>query len=218
MSVETKICGLKTAETLTAALDVRAAYVGFVFFPPSPRAINAAAAGELSRRIEGRAKSVGLFVDASDKAIGNVLDQAPLDVLQLHGHETPDRVAAVKARFGLPIIKAVPVAEAADVEAAKAWRNVADLILFDAKPPKRPDALPGGNALAFDWSLLTREPPSGRWMLSGGLTPETVGTAITACRPPAVDVSSGVERSRGEKDPARIAAFLQAVADASPGD
>lgn len=218
MPVETKICGLKDRASLEAALAGGAAYVGFVFFPPSPRAVDGAAASDLSKAINGRAKSVGLFVDATDDEISRVLDQAPLDILQLHGHETPARVAAVKAKFGLPLIKAAPVAEAEDLAAATAWRDLADIMLFDAKPPKRPDALPGGNALTFDWSLLAATPPKGRWMLSGGLTPENVCAAIAACDPPAVDVSSGVERTRGQKDPILIEAFLKAVASAAPGD
>lgn len=217
MLVKTKICGLKDRAAQEAALDGGAAYVGYVFYPPSPRAVDVAQAAALGAMVEGRAKRVGLFVDADDDAIARVLDAAPLDLLQLHGHESVDRVAAVKARFGLPAIKAAPVATAADVTAANAWRDVADILLFDAKPPRRPDALPGGNALAFDWGLLAAAPPRGAWMLSGGLDPNNVAAAIRACRPPAVDVSSGVERARGEKDPARIKAFLAAVSAVGAG-
>lgn len=217
MLVETKICGLKDRAAQAAALDGGAAYVGYVFYPPSPRAVDMAQAATLANMIEGRAKRVGLFVDADDDAIARVLDAAPLDLLQLHGHETVERAAAIKARFGLPTIKASPVATAADVTAANAWRDAADILLFDAKPPKRPDALPGGNALAFDWDLLAGAPPKGAWMLSGGLNPDNVAAAIRACRPPAVDVSSGVERARGEKDPVRIKAFLAAVAAVDVG-
>jgi len=218
LGTETKICGLKNRATLEAALDGGAAYVGYVFYPPSPRAVDATQAAALAGMVEGRAKQVGLFVDADDETIARVLEQAPLDILQLHGGESPERTAAIKARFGLPILKAAPVATAADVAAADAWRDVADMLLFDAKPPQRPDALPGGNALAFDWDLLAAAPPTGAWMLSGGLDPDNVAAAIRACRPPAVDVSSGVERARGEKDPARIKAFLAAVAAVGAGD
>lgn len=210
--IETKICGLKDATTLDAALDGGAAYVGFVFFPPSPRAIAPQDARLLAERAAGRAERVGLFVDPSDADIQAILAATPLDLLQLHGRETPARTAAIRARFGLPVIKATPIARAADVKAAAAWRDAADILLFDAKPPERADALPGGNAESFDWALLAADPPQGRWMLSGGLTSENVGAAIRQAGAMAVDVSSGVEVRRGEKDPALILAFLQAVA------
>lgn len=211
MGVDVKICGLKDRPSLEAALDGGAAYVGFVFFPPSPRALSPADAGPLAEMAAGRARRVGLFVDASDAEIATALGSVALDVLQLHGHETPERVQAARERFGLPVIKACPVATAADLTAAKAWRASADIMLFDAKPPKRPDALPGGNAQTFDWDLLAQDRPLGPWMLSGGLTPENVADAVKRAAPPALDVSSGVERVRGEKDPELIRRFLQAT-------
>ncbi len=215
-TIEVKICGLKDMLALAAALDGDADYVGFVFFPPSPRAVTAAAAAPLAAAAAGRARRVGLFVNASDIEIAAVLADVGLDMLQLHGHETPERARATRERFGLPVIKALPIATAADLAAAAAWRTSADMLLFDAKPPARPDALPGGNAETFDWDLLADAPPPDRWMLSGGLTPENVQEAIRRAAPPAVDVSSGVERRRGEKDPARIAAFLAAVRTGAP--
>lgn len=209
--IDCKICGLKDAAALAAALDGGAAYVGFMFYPPSPRAIGPAVAKPLAAAAAGKTCRVGLFVDPTDVEIASVLGDVDLDMLQLHGAETPERTHQVKARFGLPVIKAAPVATAADLVAADAWRAAADVMLYDAKPPVRPDALPGGNAHSFDWRLLADAPPAGDWMLSGGLTPENVGAAIAVARPPAVDVSSGVERSRGVKDPDRIRAFLAAV-------
>jgi len=210
-----KICGLKEPTALEAALTAGADYVGFVFFPPSPRAVTPLAAAPLAAAAAGRARRVGLFVDATDDAIAEVLKQVALDDLQLHGDETPERTAAVRARFGLPVIKARPIGSADDLAAANAWRDAADILLFDAKPPKRPDALPGGNAMSFDWDLLAAAPPAGDWMLSGGLTPENVAEASARAAPPALDVSSGVERARGEKDPARIRAFIQAARNAA---
>ncbi len=210
--VAVKICGVRTDDALAAALEGGAAYVGFVFYPPSPRAIAPKAAAALATRAAGRARRVGLLVDASDDEIAAVLADAELDMLQLHGHETPERVREARARFGLPVIKAVPVAGPDDIARAAAFRGVADMLLFDAKPPDRADALPGGNAAAFDWRLLADAPPDGDWMLSGGLTPQNVGQAIATARPPAVDVSSGVEVRRGEKDPALIRQFLAAAA------
>lgn len=210
-AIQVKICGIKDVSALDAALDAGADFVGFNFYPPSPRSAPAEAAAELARRAEGRARRVGLFVDADDALIEATLAAVRLDVLQLHGGETPERVAEVRGRFGLPVWKAVPVAAAEDLVAARAWRAQADLLLFDAKPPKRPDALPGGNALAFDWDLIAADRPEGDWMLSGGLTPENVAAAIARAAPPAVDVASGVERRRGEKDPGLIRAFVEAV-------
>lgn len=213
-NIRTKICGLKDVERLETAISAGAAYAGFVFYPPSPRAIAPAEARMLSEAAAGRVKRVGLFVDPSDGLIAATLSQAPLDLIQLHGGESPERVRAVRERFGLPIIKACPVASADDLAAANAWRDAADILLFDAKPPKRPDALPGGNAVSFDWSLLAKAAPGGDWMLSGGLTPATVAEAVRVAKPPALDVSSGVEAVRGVKDAALIEAFLDAVRNA----
>lgn len=209
--IDVKICGLKDEAGLAAALAGGAAYVGFVFYPPSPRAIAPIAAEPLAAAAAGLAKRVGLIVNASDIEIATILAATPLDILQLHGDETTERTRQIRARFGLPVIKATPIATALDLTAANAWRDCADMLLFDAKPPAKEGALPGGNARAFDWSLLAAAQPVGPWMLSGGLTPENVVEAIHMTGATAVDVSSGVERTRGEKDPARIAAFLKAA-------
>lgn len=209
--IDVKICGIRDAPGLAAALDGGAAYVGFVFFPPSPRAIMPHAAAEFAESTGSRAHRVGLIVNASDQEIADILAATPLDMLQLHGAESPERTADVRARFGLPVIKALPIAGPEDLAATEAYRPVADILLFDAKPPARPDALPGGNALSFDWTLLADSPPTGPWMLSGGLTPDSVAGAIEISGANAVDVSSGVERTRGQKDPDLIRAFLQAA-------
>lgn len=211
VAIEAKICGIRDAAALDAAIEGRAAYIGFVFYPPSPRAIKPVAAAELSERAGRRLKRVALIVNATDVEIAAILAAVPLDLLQLHGHETPERVAAVRRRFGLPVIKALPISTAEDVVGAASYRDAADILLFDAKPPNTPDALPGGNAISFDWSLLANNPPPGQWMLSGGLTPQNVGAAIAESGAQAVDVSSGVESARGQKDPAMIRAFLQAA-------
>tara|TARA_B110000444_G_C18550591_1_gene460062 strand:- start:21 stop:677 length:657 start_codon:yes stop_codon:yes gene_type:complete len=209
--VNTKICGIRDPEALEAALVADAAYIGFVFFPPSPRAVTPTEAAALSEQAGRRAIRVGLIVNATDVDIAAILAEAPLDMLQLHGSETPERTAAVRRRFGLPVIKALPIATAEDVTKATNYRDIADILLFDAQPPNRPDALPGGNAESFDWTLLADNPPVRKWMLSGGLTVSNVAEAIQMSGAHAVDVSSGVERGRGEKDPAMIAAFLKAV-------
>lgn len=213
MSVKAKICGISTPDAMQAALAGGARWVGLVFFPKSPRNVSIATAAELSRMVGTGTRVVGLFVDPSDDLLDDVTGQVPLDLIQLHGGETPDRVAAIKARFNLPVMKAVKVAEAADLDAARAYEPVADLLLFDAKPPKGA-VLPGGNGVSFDWSLLTGRTWSKPWMLSGGLDPDNVTDAIRATGATSVDVSSGVEEAPGVKSPARIRAFLDAVAKA----
>jgi phosphoribosylanthranilate isomerase len=205
-----KICGLSTPDTMDAALDAGADYVGLVFFAKSPRNVDHATAAALTKRARGRAKVVALVVDASDSELDRIVAELAPDWLQLHGHESRDRVAAIKARYGLPVLKAMPVSAAADVEAARPMATTADLILFDAKPPK--DAtLPGGNGLQFDWRLLDAVDGAFPFMLSGGLTPENVATAIAATRATAVDVSSGVETAPGIKDADLIGRFLRAA-------
>ena len=208
MTISTKICGLSSEEGLAAAIEGGAAYVGFVFYPPSPRAVTPARAEALCSAVPDRVLRVGMFVDAADEVIAATLDAAPLDILQFHGHESPARVAEAKARFGRSVMKAIPVAAEADVEAAALYEDVADLLLFDAKPPRRPDALPGGNGLAFDWRLIAGRQWRRPWMLSGGLTAELLPEAIAVSGAAAVDVSSGVERRPGDKDPDKIRAFL----------
>lgn len=208
MSVAAKICGLSSEAGVAAAVAGGAAYVGFVFYPPSPRAVTPERAAELCRAVPAGIRRVGLFVDADDAALAAALAVAPLDLLQFHGHEGPDRVAAVKSRFGLPVMKAVAIAGPDDVAAAALYEEAADILLFDAKPPQRPDALPGGNGLAFDWRLIAGHAWRRPWMLSGGLTASLLPDAVRVSGARAVDVSSGVERRPGDKDPAKIREFL----------
>lgn len=207
-----KICGLTTPETLDAAIKARAEYVGFNFYPPSPRYLSPRDAAALSARAEGRTQRVGLFVDASDETIAEFLAAARLDAIQLHGAETPERAAQVKARFGLPVWKALSIASEADVARANAYADAADLILFDAKTPK--GTLPGGMGLAFDWTLVANWKGPLAWGLAGGLTPENVAEAIGLTGAPLVDTSSGVETAPGVKDGARIAAFCASARSA----
>jgi phosphoribosylanthranilate isomerase len=210
MTVQVKICGLSTEEAVEAAIAGGAAYVGFVFYPPSPRRVTPQRAAELCRLVPAvDIHSCALFVDADDATIQEVLDTAPIDVLQFHGHETPDRVVDAKLRFKRPVMKAVPIAGPEDVLAARRWEDAADILLFDAKPPRLPLSLPGGNGLAFDWQLLAGQEWRRPWMLSGGLTPENLAEAVRTTGATMVDVSSGVERRPGEKDPAKIIAFLE---------
>ena len=208
-----KICGISTIDALDAAIEARADYVGFVFFPPSPRHIDGHAASALAMRAGERVGRVGLFVDADDGQIAESVKAGRLDTLQLHGREAPERVAQVRARFGLPVWKAISVATGKDVDKASAYRDVADLLLFDAKTPADA-ALPGGMGLRFDWSLLDGWKGRPGWGLAGGLTVQTVGGAIRQMKPPLVDTSSGVETAPGEKDAALIRAFCEAARNA----
>ena len=202
----TKICGINDAAAMAAAAEAGAGLVGFVFFPPSPRAVTPAQAAAIAQ--PGPAK-VGLFVDPTEDDLAAVLAALPLDVIQLHGEETPARCAAIRARFGLPVMKALGIASAADLDVLADYAPVVDRFLLDAKaPPGAP--LPGGNAAPFDWTLTAGRTIPRPWLLAGGLTPENVGQAIAVSGAPGVDVSSGVERARGVKDPARIAAFVDA--------
>jgi phosphoribosylanthranilate isomerase len=210
VGVLTKICGLTTADALDAALDERADFVGFVFFPPSPRHVSFELARDLGARVQGRSRKVALTVDADDATHAAIVDALRPDLLQLHGHETPERVAALKARFGLPVMKAVPVETEADLDAVPAYAAAADWVLFDARAPSAATR-PGGLGRPFDWSLLKGLDPGLPFMLSGGLEPGNVGQALEVTRAPAVDVSSGVERLPGVKDPAKIKAFIRAV-------
>jgi phosphoribosylanthranilate isomerase len=209
MSVAAKICGLSTAESVRTAVRGGAQYLGFVFYPPSPRNVSPEAVAALCAEVPSGIQRVGLFVDADDATIAAVLAAAPIDILQFHGKESPDRVAEAKLRHKRPVMKAVAIAGPEDVLYARRWEDTADILLFDAKPPRLPQSLPGGNGLAFDWQLLGGKSWSRPWMLSGGLTPENLAEAVATTQAPAVDVSSGVERRPGEKDPARIAAFLE---------
>lgn len=205
-----KICGINTAAALDSAVRHRADYLGFVFFAKSPRNVDLHQAASLGQRLAGRATAVGLFVDADDATIAEAVAAARLDAIQLHGKEAPERVAALRAQFGLPVWKAVPVASSADIAAAARYTGAADLVLFDAKAPKGAD-LPGGLGLVFDWTLLAGYRAPFAWGLAGGLSPDNVGEAIRITGAPLVDVSSGVESAPGVKDEARIAAFAHAV-------
>lgn len=205
-----KICGISTVEALDSAITGRADYCGLVFFPPSPRHIDAHAASALAARAGTRIGRVGLFVDAEDGVIAEGVAAGRLDAIQLHGEETPARVMQVKSRFGLPVWKAIPVASSNDVERADAYREAADMLLFDARTPKDA-ALPGGMGLRFDWSLLSRWKGRPGWGLAGGLRPENVRQAIAATGAPLVDTSSGVESAPGIKEPSLIEAFCKAA-------
>jgi len=211
MGVKTKICGLSTEEAVAAASAGGAAFLGFVFYPPSPRAITARRAAHLCVGVPSGIARVGLFVDGDDRVIEAALAEAPIDMLQFHGSETPDRVAAAKLRFGRPVMKAVAVAGPEDVGRAARYQDVADFLLFDAKPPRRTDVLPGGNGLAFDWELIAGRSWRVPWMLSGGLTAESLPDAVRISGAAAVDVSSGVESRPGVKDLEKIRAFLAAA-------
>ena len=211
MSVAAKICGLSSGEAVKAAVVGGAAYLGFVFYPPSPRAVTPARAARLCAMVPAGISRVGMFVDADDDTIGEVLAETQIDVLQFHGHESPERVAAAKLRFARPVMKAVAIAGPEDVLNAARYEEVANLLLFDAKPPSRPDALPGGNGLAFDWSLIAGRSWRREWMLSGGLTAELLPEAVRVSGATVVDVSSGVESRPGVKDPNKIRAFLAAA-------
>lgn len=204
---QVKICGLRSAQHVAAAVGAGARYVGFVFFPKSPRAVSPAEAAALGAEVPVGVARVGLFVNPDDALLEATLAEAPLDVIQLHGQESPDRVAEVKARFGLPVMKAVGIASAGDLPALTDYGLVADMLLVDAKAPK--DAvLPGGNGLAFDWRLLVGRKWLRPWLLAGGLTPDNVAEAIRLTGAPGVDVSSGVESTPGVKDADLIRAFV----------
>ena len=201
--------GISPAD-VAAVAAAGAAYAGFNFFPRSPRYVTPEEARGLALAAPDGLCKVALVVDADDAALDAIVDAVPLDILQLHGHETPDRVAAVRARYGLPVMKAVGVADEGDLAAVFDYSLVADQILIDAKPPKGA-ALPGGNGLSFDWRLVAQRRWLRPWMLAGGLTPDNVAEAIRLTNARQVDVSSGVESAPGVKDAARIAAFVAAA-------
>jgi len=202
-----KICGIKDVTGLEAAREAGADMVGFVFFPRSPRAVTPTKAGLLAHSYAGGPKRVGLFVDPDDATLATTLAEVPLDILQLHGEESPARAGEIRARFGKPVMKALGIGSKADLAHLADYADQVDYFLLDARPPAG-SVLPGGNALAFDWALMKGEHPPRPWLLAGGLTPANVAEAIAASGAPGVDVSSGVERARGIKDPAAIAAFI----------
>lgn len=210
MDVRVKICGLKTPEDVAAVAKAGAAYAGFNFFPKSPRYVSPETARWLALAAPDGLCKVALVVDADDATLDRIVSEVPLDMLQLHGHETPARVAEVKARYGLPVMKVIGVAEEADLASLLDYQLVADQILVDAKAPKGA-VLPGGNGLTFDWRLLVGRKWLKPWMLAGGLTPDNVGQAIQRTGARQVDVASGVESAPGVKDAARIAAFVEAA-------
>lgn len=206
----TKICGLGTAETVDAALDGGAAFLGFMFFAASPRNIDPASAGRLARRVRGRAKSVAVTVDPDDELLERLVTHLKPDFIQLHGRETPSRARDIGQRTGAGLIKVLPVSEAADLDAALAFDGLVDHLMFDAKTPA--DATrPGGMGARFDWTIMAGRRFERPWFLAGGLDPWNVPEAIRLSGAPMVDVSSGVERGAGLKDPALITAFLEAV-------
>ena len=210
MDVAIKFCGLSRPADIDAAVAAGARYVGFVFFPKSPRNIAAAAARDLALHAPPGLAKVGLVVDMDDEALDALLAAVPLDMLQLHGRESPERVAAIRARTGLPVMKAVGIADAPDLGALDAYVGVADQILVDAKPPKDAE-LPGGNGLSFDWRLISGRRWPVPWMLAGGLTPENVAEAVRLTGARQVDVSSGVESAPGIKDQDLMRAFAAAL-------
>lgn len=204
-----KICGLSEPETLRTACEAGARYVGFVFYPPSPRAVGFDIAWNLARAVPTGVRSVGLFVDPDNALIDHITSGIQLDMIQLHGDETPGRVAEIKSRTHMPVMKAMRVADPQDLNGLEGYEAAADWLLFDAKVENAD--LPGGMGHSFDWSILAGRDFKKPWMLGGGLTPQNVGQALTILRPDAVDVSSGVEKSRGVKDPDKIKAFIQAA-------
>jgi phosphoribosylanthranilate isomerase len=210
MALDIKICGLKTDKALAAALAGGASHVGFIFFAKSPRYVEPAEAGRLREAAHGKALAVAVTVDASDAFLDEIVARMQPDMLQLHGAETPERVAEVKARYGLPVMKALPLSEAADLERIRPFIGIADRFLFDAKPPKGSE-LPGGNGVAFDWRILAGLDAGVDYMLSGGLNAANIGDALQLATPPGIDISSGVESAPGVKDPALIEQFFRAV-------
>jgi phosphoribosylanthranilate isomerase len=212
-AVRVKICGLRTAADVEAVAGAGAAYAGFVFFPKSPRHLTLPEAWLAALAAPPGLAKVALTVDADDAALDAIVEAVPLDMLQLHGHETPDRVAQVRARYRLPVMKALGIADEGDLAALAEYLAVADQMLIDAKPP-RDAVLPGGNGLAFDWRLLAGRRWPKPWMLAGGLSAANVAEAVRLTGARQVDVSSGVESAPGVKDAARVAAFVAAAAGA----
>ena len=204
-----KICGISDPENLSVATTNGARFVGFVFYPPSPRNLDFDIAWNLARSVPTGVRSVGLFVNPSDEQLAHILTGIQLDMIQLHGDETPGRIAEIKAKYNMPIIKAIRVADETDLSGIEGYEAAADWLLFDAKPQNAD--LPGGMGEVFDWNILAERTFKKPWMLSGGLNSENVADALSVLKPDAVDVSSGVESARGTKDPEKIKSFLNAV-------
>jgi len=214
MAVDVKICGLSSHETVEVAVGAGARYIGFVFYPPSPRAVTPNQAIELGKFVPAECQKVGVLVNPDDSLLEQV---APaVDAVQLHGKETPERIKAIKAATGKLIIIGLSVADASDFAPLAAYADIADMILFDAKPPKVKGSLPGGNGLSFDWRLLEGLELPYPWMLSGGLNSSNLADAVKLCRADAVDVSSGVEAKPGIKDKSKILDFLNLAATLQP--
>jgi phosphoribosylanthranilate isomerase len=210
--IEAKICGINSDEAMRVSIEGGADFVGLVFYPRSPRAVTAIKAAELVKIVPAHVCKVGLFVDMGDDMLMDILSHLSLDLLQLHGAESPERVLEIKQLTSLPVMKAIRIASKHDIVAADSYLEVADRILFDAKAPtEMKGALPGGNAVTFDWNLLAGRNWPCPWMLSGGLHAGNVAEAVATCGAPSVDVSSGVESSPGTKDPVRIREFLTTV-------
>ncbi|MGH1458970.1 MAG: phosphoribosylanthranilate isomerase [Paracoccaceae bacterium] len=214
--IRVKICGLKTPADVEAVAEAGAAYAGFVFFEKSPRHVSVVQAHDLALLAPVGLAKVALVVDADDAALDRITGEVALDMLQLHGYESPERVAQIKDRYGLPVMKAVGVADASDLPLIDLYARVADQLLIDAKPPKGA-ALPGGNGLAFDWTLVQRKYWTRPWMLAGGLHAGNVAEAIARTGTRQVDVSSGVESAPGVKDAGKIRAFVEAARGAGAG-
>lgn len=217
MALETKICGIRSPDALAAAVSGGARYVGLVFYPPSPRALGPVEAAALARHVPTGMRTVGLFVEPDDELLDRVLGQVPLDMIQLHGDETPGRIAEIKGAVSAPVMKAIRVASEADLVSVPDYEAVADMLLFDAKPPPVVTALPGGNGVPFDWTILAGRSWSRPWMLSGGLTADNLAESVRVTGATILDVSSGVEDRPGHKDPALIDAFLARAAALKAG-
>ena len=212
MAINVKICGITTPGALMAASSAGASHMGLNFYPPSPRAVTLDAAADLAGQAPDGLTRVGVFVDPDDSLLNAVLGAVPLDWVQLLGAESGTRVAEIGAAFAKPVVKAISIADRGDIELAHSYENVADFLLFDAKPPKSmAHSLPGGTGLAFDWTLIAGETWSVPWILAGGLTRDNVGEAISRTGARFVDVSSGVEDEPGVKSPAKIKAFVEAA-------
>jgi phosphoribosylanthranilate isomerase len=210
MGVQTKICGISTPEAATAALEGGAAFLGFMFFDKSPRNVAPEAAWRLAQPVRGKAKVVAVLVDPSDAEADRIAEILKPDLIQLHGKETPARARAVGQRTGAGIIKVLPVSEAADLDLAREFETVAEHLMFETKPPKDAER-PGGLGRPFDWTLLAGRKFQRPWFLAGGLDPWNLAQAVQQSGARLLDVSSGVERGAGLKDPALIAAFLDAA-------
>lgn len=213
MKIDVKICGLSTADAVDRAVERGATHIGFIFFEKSPRHIAPEIAGELADRVRGRVKIVAVTVDADDEELDDIVSLLRPDILQLHGHESPERILHIKALYGLPVMKVFSIRDEADLDRVDPFIGVADRFLFDAKAPKGSD-LPGGNGVSFDWNLMASLDEGVDYMLSGGLNKDNVASAIASTRATGIDVSSGVESAPGVKDLAMIDAFFEAVAEA----